>query len=1764
MRKLLAALLTACIMVQTCAGTSALAAERTQETTQETTRQTEAAGVKQSEGALEVEVRSSLDFPYKGKVSVRIVSEEKDVTDSKDLDFNGSDTDCAVARFDVPHGNYEVNVLSDGFACYKQDVQVKEGFVSKIILCSTCIGTESNITPGWIRPGDVNGDNVLNRQDADEVLSAIYENQEKNDTDINNDGVTDLADLQNLIEGIDENRESHIERLGYVRNASMLEGTSVEGSIQDFMDGAGQIALRPSDENAAISDENPVGLEFVLAKDDAEVEQIPNIQGVVIHSPADMEDGEVDTSIDAGEATVVYVDEDGGEQEHVFSLSASQETMTAATGLRMMRSLMKKASFDTAKIKVNADGSLVLDFGTQIAVKRVTIKITGTKKTEPLVNIAKVEFVNDMEDRIPAPELDIPTLNAPVSADAGFSVSWNAQRNVTGYELYVSGPVKNSSGNQTQIVRVDGTSLKLSSINNNSMKNFEQYTVKVRSVNGDWKSPWSEEKIAEPQPKSLPEPPDMVRAQGGYRSVAVSWKNMDDSNGYMVYYKKSADTEADFMPVIEGFEPVKEGTGKINGTSYNITGLEDGAQYSVYVIGWNQLGWGRRSLIAVAETKSGETPQLPSYKLINTPNGDGELTNHIAAATIGGSGGAQMVASPLDTTAKSGLGLVDNDYASYWTKSDWDDGVSYPSPDKGVYVTLDKDYEMNYLTFASVDQSVGYGTVRVGYWNSENTKTEQIIGARLTMKRDRNNNPYYIVSFDNHKIKANRIHLCLGRSNNNKSAMKIGEIHFHMYDSLEDDIMGLYADDMHTMLREDVTEEVIADLERRLDTEDEVSGEKHPLYDELMLELKTAREILEGNMEPSYEVDNRITAKKDTHLGFSGLNSWQPLGRVAYTGEKLLVYVGHNSKKAGRSSDLQLVMTQYHAEANSVAKTVSLKVGRNDITIPQITSNNFERGGQLYIAYTGNNSSDQYAVRISGGSSIPVLNVYGKTGDERTEAIRDYVNKLEAYVGGIQAEHNAKHTDVKNVDYAYDAKNCILNSTDIMLKDMMYSLPATQVWAGIAKAGDKVQKLDNALKAMEDTMTLFYQHKGLSNEAGTTRGNNALPAQHLNIRYMRMFSGAFMYASGNHIGIEWGSSTVASAPASWAGFGWGIAHEIGHNINQGSYAIAEVTNNYFAQLLTGKRRYSYDNVYKKVTSGTVGRSSNVFTQLALYWQLHLAYDNNTDDRRIFNNYNEQFNNLFFARVDTYSRNPGKAPKAGLTVNGGTDQNLMRLACAAANKNILPFFGRWGMVPDSATIDYAAKYGAAETKALYYVNEDARNYRVAHMKEDGTISEDGTIKDQDVVSAVISSNSNQVKITMSTDRDKDLILGYEIIRTMTSNGQKEAKVVGFIPISTAESTVYTDTIVTINNRVMEYEVRAVDKYLNYSNAVYAGSAKIQTDGVLDKSEWTVETTMTSDDDAIVEPDDEDPDNGFDSSNPMTVDEKKNHSIDRIIDNDLTDNGTYHGISKDSGSENTDALIIIDMHRTEEVTSLRYAGDGVSGVTVEVSIDGSTWTTVKADDDSLNSHGTHMLWFDSVNEGERDSWIGTYDARYVKLTIPQSGIPESGNISISEIDICGPTGDNIEFMTTTDNRPAIGVLQSDYKYGNQPEDVIPKGSLIFTGVYKGNPAYNVVMLYDSEGNVIGAKDDEVKAGQVIFADVPEKGNLGETSDGIWVYYIEPGQWDEESIKQLEGVRAELYRVDNALTLEGERIVSDTQMITVPENIPDITLTDAMSNE
>ena len=120
-------------------------------------------------------------------------------------------------------------------------------------------------------------------------------------------------------------------------------------------------------------------------------------------------------------------------------------------------------------------------------------------------------------------------------------------------------------------------------------------------------------------------------------------------------------------------------------------------------------------------------------------------------------------------------------------------------------------------------------------------------------------------------------------------------------------------------------------------------------------------------------------------------------------------------------------------------------------------------------------------------------------------------------------------------------------------------------------------------------------------------------------------------------------------------------------------------------------------------------------------------------------------------------------------------------------------------------------------------------------------------------------------------------------------------------------------------------------------------------------------------------------------------------------------------------------------------------------------------------------------------------------------------------------------------------------------------IPAGSIVFTGTYKGNPAYNVVVLYDADGNIVGGtnSEGELTAHQIILA--PPLGDedavLGNVSEGIWIYWFEPE--DNMKNKLPEQVRAELYRVDNALTNEGQRLVSDTPLVEVPGTLPGITI-------
>ena len=495
-------------------------------------------------------------------------------------------------------------------------------------------------------------------------------------------------------------------------------------------------------------------------------------------------------------------------------------------------------------------------------------------------------------------------------------------------------------------------------------------------------------------------------------------------------------------------------------------------------------------------------------------------------------------------------------------------------------------------------------------------------------------------------------------------------------------------------------------------------------------------------------------------------------------------------------------------------------------------------------------------------------------------------------------------------------------------------------------------------------------------------------------------------------------------------------------------------------------------------------------------------------------------------MDTYARTPSAAPAPGglqLSLGGDANQNLMRLASAAAQRDLTEFFGRWGLVPDTTTAAYMAQF-EPETRAIYYTNDTARDYAFTHG--DAVSFAGQAVLTGGTTAVVDGKTPNQVNLTLAADADSELVLGYEISRITWQNGKATTQVVGFTTNNT-----YTDTITTVNNRTVAYQVTAVDKFLNRSQSMTLPAVKISHDGSYEKSLWTVTTNMVSDQDTTHEAVEKDP------CAPQPV-----SAISRIIDNNK--NTTYTGRAT-SGK----ATITVDFHKTLAATGFKYTvteGTPIQSYEVQISTDG-TWKTLATG--IFTGDEVNTVYFRNENN---DPWVCTYDADQLRLIVTA---PTGTDISISELDVLGPTGDNVELLAD-----GIGTLQDAYTFDADAGEagVIPAGSLLFTGSYKGNPAYNVVLLYDQNGSIVGGVDAEgnLVAHQIILAEVPEQGELGEVSEGSWVCWIEPDAL--EGMKLPETVRAEIYRVDNATTNEGQRLTGDTLPVTLPGELPNITLT------
>lgn len=1575
----------------------------------------------------------------------------------------GQDIAYAVVNFyGLPAGqNYELSVSGAGVFSKTADVELVN--TSKRVVFSD----------NGIVCGDVTNDGVVDGNDYDLVLEALG----TGDYDLNQDGETNLVDLV------------------YVQdNYSVTPDTPTIEETDTIIDP--NVVVLEADKANPVKVEGSIGQLFAPASETTETVKFMNTANEVSEEEPVVIPLNVETSNIAASQIRIVPDAD-----------------TIANGPKAGSVIVEYADSSTETVPFNSEdadvlfltddpsnGTIVIDLNRQTPIKKVTIRVTATNAgSSNLVEISKVEFLNNTKDKIQEPADTIPTGLQAVAGDETVTLSWDRMPNVTGYEVKETHTRSDNGQVETSVTAVDTNTIEFS-----KLTNYTTYTFSVRSVNGEWKSGYSQPVEATPVAASVPSAPENVTLTGKYRQIALSWKAMKNTKGYNVYYREEG--EATFTK--------KDG---ITGTSTTLDNLKDKTTYEIYLTGWNDIGEGAKTAVFVCTTTETVPPEVENYKRINVTNGESQPTAHIEKVEYPGG------------TYQNEFDVVDNDYSTSWYLNSWDAGGYNPGKPSPI-ITFDQAYEMDYMNFVTGESQPWIAYVKVRYWDEENKMT-QIDDASIKTIKSANGNSYYQVRF-NRKIKAKKIQVNTALYWAGNTGIRYQEMMFYYYDSLSDDVDALFKDDLHVELNDNVTAVDIDTLEARANTTDSVSGEYHPDRESILRDLQLARDILsETAIDDSITVDQNVFQNKDNNLQFSfNMNDYQPLGVAVRAGDKINVYVGNNTS----DKELDLVYTQYHAEAAKWTASIRLKRGKNEITIPTIGGEDSERGGSLYIRYLSSNPSNQtIKVRVAGGVKIPYLNLTEyrdrSTGEWNADgaktAIQQYVADLETYIQNLPTLYP------EGSRYAYDPASSVLNSTEIMTSQTLLSLPATAVYDALS--GDKTEQLWQNAQAMEQMMDIIYHSKGLSR---TATDQNHWPYTRINIRYMRMFEGAFMYASGAHIGVEYGSTgaLVQGKPhtkqddGTWAGgdlYGWGIAHEIGHVTDQKNMVYSETSNNIVSQLLKTfdekeAARADYPSIYKKVTSGTKGLAGDVFTQLGMFWQLHLAYDSQ---------YNDVDNaDAFYGRMYRQYRSY-KAED-----NPDKDNLLIRMASDAAQKDLTAYFEKWGLTATEATKAYVSKYDPEE-RAIYYLNDDARHYQLAGKPE---MARNTTVKAGLDYRTDQETQANQVTLTLNVSKDPDRILGYEIIR----NGET----IGFVNAASEGDTVYTDVLTTLNNRVVNYEVVAYDYYLNTTDTFKLNPIKIEYDGSLAKNNWTLTSNMTSEGDEWVE--------DFESGSGVVQ-----PALEKLYNNDYSD--VYTGHKKAYAPQ-----ITIDMNRNTPIVGFKYTAaltDGqladktITGYKIEVSEDGSTWQEASKGTFAVTPEQASQIIYFSEKDQEGYNQMITYNARFVRITATANN---ASGISGAEFDVIAPPGDNIDLTTQ-----GIGILKNDFQYGEGAEDVIKAGALIFTGSYRGHPGFNTVLLKDENNKNVVGKDNaqgEGTANQILLAKIPPNDHIGEISEGSWIYWIDKEDLDLSALPKT--VRAELYRVDDMETNAGQRLTSDSYSVSLPSDLPEIDLTNIVIPE
>lgn len=1675
---------------------------------------------------------------------------------------NYIDLDIRGLSAEEDENAYQLKFEADGFKTYESE-ELKLSQYSKGIVLGTGDATFTQ--------GDLDGDGQVDEADIQTVKNQL--NTTDRTADLNGDGKVDISDLAAITMASGASGEAQLFNTAVI-TAKVVDTQTVAQAITD----TGTVEVKDGDVSSLFTDDGQT------------VTLVPMGGSSALELPIPLAQSAQDTGVEMEQVSIVSSTANPVEKGTVVAELVNGETI--------------EVPFDQSTpdgvhaIQLLDDGrkTVTISLGQRVPVKKITIKVE-IKDNQPVV-VEQIKFVQDIVPEEPAVEnVQVKNVKATPGAKQ-VTLTWDTFPNITGYKVYYG----TSADKLTSTLETEQTTCTIENLEN--LKTYYFAVAPISNAGGQtWEGGKSAVVSATPQPNSVPDKPDAVTVTPGDTYLTVTWKPGKDTVSSRVQYRVKG--EGAFTVLPNSYQ-----------TSATITGLENDVTYEVQVFGVNSKGNGPVSLTAEGTPKLTEIegPELPSV-------------NRLDAKTVITS--ATYPTNNTDTRVSKGTlpgSVYDGDYRTSWIASVW-----YKS--RAFTFNFDKSYEMNYLIYVPDQgkdvQNNNGKRYRDYFTRFDLTINGQKVDASKVSFEKAKDNAYFIVKFPKSMVNTITVE---GVQWDGAGNISLSEIAFYEYGDLDDSITALFANDSHTALNAGVDQNKINELRTRASDADAYYVNREVLLDE----LDNAQQLLEKK---DSELTVRTgfasrTAAADREYGQSA-SALQPLGVSALSNQSISLYV--EGVQPGDS--LKLVQWQQYSETSATTKTYDLTNGRNRIWLSQIgNSGSGERGGSLYIEYNGSNA-DGIKIQVRDTSAnksvvtaIPYLNLqpdqwYGKNEEERKAVLRPYAEALKAYVPTLNfPNEGAKKTNTKNV-------------TEIATPSVLLSLPANQVLTGLGGANASVDELTNqlyrAIAAWEQLIFLANKTQGIIS-ADQTFDSYQYPMQtRQNIRFSRLFSGAFMFAAGSYVGIDYNETRamVTGYPLGETGaggidaddvnglYGWGIAHEVGHNMDKIGYA--EITNNIYSLVaqtadtenMTGPSRLEgmYPDIFNKTALGKPGQAGNVFVQLGMYWQLHLAYDGKGNALKGAGSLD--FFNAFFKKwkEGAHSDAPSK------------DDRIALIASEVTQKNLTEFFTRWGMELSESTKSTLSSYGQ-EDREIWYLSDQSRRDRLADAsKASLTASLAAEVK-----------NDTEVALTIKVSGDADRVQGYEIVR----NGSPIAFLMG-----NGETTqTYTDSVGAANNMALSYSVRVIDKLGYEADTAKASDVRISYDKTISSSKYeiirdsktgniliTVKDhdsllsvagikltgssipsrgtlmVLTSDEihelpkQEVVEtpmvdlvpanpivPEDEEQ---SDENAEITTETQPETTPVPPEQNDQTEAGAEDSHHTD-GSEQTEGVGTVTepaqtedkqettVTETEEAHQDQTAGTASDAETVElenelvplaglgeVTVQGN-WTVAKMGSFTENEAADSDAFLTYFNKpGAKDTRIWMYDAKQIAI----SGIPS--DVALEDIHLLDYPGDNIAFTEGA----SIGVLGQDYTYETTDgKETIPEGTIVITGSYRGDPLYNSVRvvgkmqsMQPGSSAAPTVSEQTLEGETLLFAEIPEDGAVSTISDGFFLFIPK----DQETFKQVNEdhednhgagnkviieLKAQMWRSTN---IEGTdyRLTSDTVFISVPryESMPSIIL-------